>query len=427
MLGLKLGLELGAGSNNKISRRQVASRCSFPLKLLTNTNSYKQVQSITYFYLTSAVKDLSFTFGNYNVTGPSSTDLTGLSGVTYRLGLWDGVTTYPIYWPNGSRDGYIPAGQILTSKPVAFNGVAGQKLWLIKYAVFDAAPATFPYSQTSSNQQMNCNSVWGNALTDWTLSPGSFTQNTRATGSFDICPCIAISSSTRPPVAVAVLGDSISSDGSGDAALIAGEQGWAKRGLAYSNIPHINLGQSGLAMGHVMGPGTDLARSQRLSSLRAAGITHVLCPLSNNDWSTGTTAATLYGYFTSLKSILSGMRIKLIPCTSIPKTNAANNGQASGETQTFAQRAIFNGLIQSNNGVGYGYYDAAAIAQDSVNTDYWRTDLYAGSSTASLSIVSGIRSTSWQQKVGRCHHCPSLYKGKELGGRGLSSRATDYA
>lgn len=367
-----------------VRRRQVADRASFPAfsRNVTNTGGTNtQVQQIASFVLTEDVDDLAFTYGNFYRDSAADMALNGLANVTVRSGIWDGTATYPVYWPNGSRDLTIEPGGVATTTPLFFKGRRGQRVWIVRLMTWAIAPAAFPAATLIANTATEVNE-WGTALTDRTTAYGQIF--TRSAGNWAVFPPLAITATAKPGPVVAILGDSIASDGANDYNSDDPAYGWAQGGLSDAGIPWVNLGTSSLASSHVLSsrPG----RAQLFAALIASGATHLLYALSTNDWSSGRTSANLLADLATLKDELDPLGVKLIPCTSLPKTNAANNAQLAGETNTFAQRALFNAALLAGNGVGYGFYDLAAVAQSPTDPNLWRTDLRAA---AGLSVVSG--------------------------------------
>lgn len=373
---------LSAGSGAR--RRLVATRNAFPAasRNVTNTGGTNtQVQQISAFVLTEDVSDLAFTFGNFDRATASTMAFNGLANVTIRVGLWDGTSTYPVFWENGSRDLTLEPGAVATTRPLFFKGTKGQKLWLVRLMTWATAPARFPASTlpASTGTQVN---EWGTALADRTTAYGQFF--TRNAGNWAVFPPLAITGTAKAGPVVGILGDSIASDGSNDYNADEPDTGWAMGGLAENGIPYINLGTASLQSAHILS--SRAGRTQLFAALLAAGATHLLYALSTNDWGASRTSAQLLADLATLKAELDPLGIKLVPVTSWPKTNATNNGMLAGETTTFAQRALFNAALRTNNGVGYGFYELARVAEDPADSNLWRTDVRTA---AGISLVSG--------------------------------------
>lgn len=372
-----------AGRNARV-RRQVTGRSAFPAssRNVSNASANTQVQQSHQFVLTEDTSDFVITQGNFYRSSQTATALNGLSTVTIRMAIWDGVTTYPIFWHNGSRDMALEPGAVASTAPVVVKGAKGQRLWLIRWMRWATAPANFPAATVVANTGTEVNEM-GTALTDRTTNYGQFF--TRTVGNYAILPPLAITGTQAPGPVVAILGDSIASDGTNDVPTDDPDLGWAQGGLADAGIPYVNLGTSSLALSHVMA--SKAARAQLFSGFPAAGVTHMMLALSTNDWANGVSAAQLLAWHNQLKSELDPMGVRVIPVTSPPKT--AGNTATAAEVNTFAQRAIFNASLRTNNGLGYGYYDLAAITQNPTDANSWRQDVRAATGITLTSGGSG--------------------------------------
>lgn len=360
--------------SNVTLRRQVATRASFPssARLFTNSSSNTQVQQTMSIQITDDSEDFVFTWGNFNRPSPSSTALSGLSTITVRAGLYDGVNTYPIFWPNGSRDMVLEPGAWADSRPVMYKAVKGQRMLLVWRITWATAPASFPGSCTIANYSVDV-SEWGTALTDRTTNYASNTMFTRQAGNYAVLPPIGITATGKARPVVGILGDSISSDSVNDFTSDSIDTGWAAGGLGDAGIPYVQLGTSSLLMTNIAS--STVLRSQLFTAIAAAKVTHLLLPLGTNDWASGRTAAAVLADANTIRNDLKPLGVKVIPITLQPKTDSTNTTNASGETNTFAQRALYNAAIISGNGLGDGYYDLASITQSTANNNLWRTDL----------------------------------------------------
>jgi len=365
----------GAGGGAAVNTfRQISGMVQYATQPVANGSSFTQVQSRKAFFVHKNGTNLKITIGN--VLSAAAGD-TALPDATWRVGLYDPLAAvyYPVNFA-GSASILLTSGQIATSDEVAIpvtGGAAypgGKLLYVIKYVTYATAPANFPASRyVATGGDLN---EWGNSLTDKTRS-GAWTFS-RPAGSFDLAPVLAISVRRAASPVVAILGDSISSDFSGDT-LNDYVTGYTANAFALAGIPTVNVGVSSLSLTTFMGAGYAAKRARIYSVMVAAGVTHCYCPLGTNDWPALQTAAQLYANYLLLKAELDAFGIKLIPATLQPRTNATNNGQNGSETNTFTERATFNANIIASNGVGYGYYDLAAVLQDSVTPNFWRTDL----------------------------------------------------
>lgn len=365
-----------------LRRRQVTGRSAFPssTRNVTNSGSILQIRQGHCFDLLSDVADLSFRYQNAARASASATDLRGLAPVTMKVGLFDGVNNYELFWPNGSRDMLLAPGAEGETVPIFFKGVKGQRLWLMQLMIWSSAPASFPggnvFAGTGTEYSEWSATALANQTTDYNL------VYARPTGGFCVMPPTAILGSSAPGPVVAILGDSISSDGANSYNSDEPNYGWAQAGLADAGIPHINYGQAGFQMAHLAA--SKPMRAQLFKSLIAGGVTHALVPLATNDFASGRTAAQIDANLRTVAEELSTLGIKTIPVTPQPKTNAANNAVPSGEPNTFTQRRALRDLWRANNGVGQGYYDLALATEAS--NDLWRADIRAATG---FSIVSG--------------------------------------
>lgn len=364
-------------------RRQVAGRCAFPAasRNVTNGSSNTQVQQVHGFVLTDDVNDLAITHQNVYRSGASATALDGLSTVTIRSSLWDGVNTYPTYAASGSRDQVIEPGALATTAPLPAQFSRGQRLWLVRRITWASAPANFPAATVVSNTATEYNE-WGTALTDRTADYSNSQFFTRSAGNFCVLPPVAMTATAAPGPVVGILGDSIGSDGSNDYNTEELDQGYAQGALGDARIPYVNLGTSGLASNIVMS--SKPARSKLFAGLFAAGITHLFVLLATNDWANGRTAAQLVSELTTLKAEMAPRGIKVIAATAPPRTNGNTASAPAGEPNTFTQRALFNASLRANNGVGHGFFDLAALAEDPADSNRWRTDLLAATGVTVL-------------------------------------------
>lgn len=355
-------------------RRQVTSRASFPssARLFTNSGSNTQVQQTMSIQVTDDSEDFVFTWQNANRPSPSSAVLGGLSAISIRAGLYDGVNTYPIFWPNGSRDMILEPGASVDTKPVMYKAIKGQRLLLVWRITWATAPASFPGSCIIANYSVDV-SEWGTALTDRTTNYAAATMFTRQAGNYAILPPVSMAATGIKRAVVAILGDSITSDGVNDFTTDSLDYGWAAGGLGDAGIPYIQLGTSSLLMTNIAS--SPLLRSQLFASIMASGVTHLLLPLGTNDWASGRTAAAVLADANTIRNDLRTLGVKVIPITLQPKTDSTNTTNASGEPNTFAQRALYNASIIANNGLGDGYFDLAALTQSGSNANLWRTDL----------------------------------------------------
>jgi len=370
-------------STRPFVRRQVADGAGFPAASRNVSNSTDtQVQQTQGFRLTEDVADLTFTFQNADRPTASSTSFLGLASVTVRLGLFDGTSTYPIYWTNGSRDMTLEPGAVATTLPLPFKGRKGQRLLIVRRMTWATAPARFPASTLYAGDA-NCVNERGTALADRTSAYGQF--YTRTAGNWAVFPPIAITAQVPTGPVVGIFGDSIASDGSNDWNAYDEAYGWAQGGLSDAGIPWVNFGTASWQLAHLLSSKT--GRAQMFNALLAAGVTHALIALSTNDWASGRTSAQLLADLATLKTELAPIGVKIIPVTSLPKTNG--NTANAAEANTFAQRALFNTSLRTNTGIGDGFYELAGVVEDPANANAWRQDVQSPSTATLVSAGTG--------------------------------------
>jgi hypothetical protein len=366
-------------------RRAVTGRTQIPSAAVTNTNSYTDIQANTIYHLLKDVTDISIVVGNVFRSVPDAT-LAGLPTVVGSYGLWDTVTNTLIapFTFSGAATVTMTAGQMFESDILTFNKPAGTTVEVRRLHRYATAPASFPASKHAIGQGREFNE-WGNGLTDKTAS-GSLTA-ARPAGSADPIPLLAVKgTSVNNPKVVCISGDSITSDSANDTGLPM-YLGYANIGLTDANIPTVNIGISSQALfGLVATTGSSPANMAIFKQLmQMAGVTHVFMALGGNDWANNRTDVQLDADMATYKGILDPLGIKLIPATLPPKTNAANTTYSGTEVNTWTRRAAWNARLISNNGVGYGYYNLAAVVQDPANNNIWRTDVLQVSAVPTIS------------------------------------------
>jgi hypothetical protein len=337
------------------ARRQIGDRSLFPARSLANGSAFTQLQGYYCFTPMSDVSDPSFVFGNFARTAPG-TAVDGPGNYTIRLGLYDGVNTYPIYWPDGQRDRTIvPGGQSETEPLFGVLLKKGRRYAIVRLMTYAAAPGAFPAGDCNIYQVGPNKSEWGSALTDKTLTPTTITTTIET---YFTNMHLAVKGTTTAKMCVGILADSIVSG-----------LGMATQACFAQGVPCIDIGISGMSLGNFLTtvPG---ATAKLAKQIQASGVTHVLCTLWVNDLLSGATAAQMYANLVALKAILDPIGVKLITCRPQPKTNASNNGENSAGQ--FATRRALDALVVANNGVGYGYVDFTVMADPS--GDLWRSD-----------------------------------------------------
>lgn len=336
---------------------------------VANANGHTQVGDQLNIQLMDDMPDLAFRLGNFRGYRTGMADLSGESAITWRGGVFTGSTYLPVFGQNGERDIVLAPGAVVDTASVG-SFKKGQSILLITQKTWASPPANFPGNPVPAGSARDL-SESGAALPDRTLT-GGFPAAQRLSN-FAILPPLAVLGTGLRRASVAVLGNSIGSQGISDATTGRGEYGFMQRGLSAAGIPSITLGQAGLRLSTVVSSAKLLG--QYLQPCVGLDITHLAVELATNDWIDGRSGAAMYADYLKIRDAAAKLGMKTIPFTAPPKTNAANNAQFGTETTTWVQRRILNDLIRSANGVGDGYFDLAAVWQDAANADLWRSDL----------------------------------------------------
>jgi len=292
----------------------------------------------------------------------------GLAVMTLRAGFRLSSTKFAAVMFSGVRDAVLQPGDTVEgfwTPPIDL--VPGTTYKEQAFCTFASVPSAWAGTAEQS-QAFDEYQEWGTALTDRTAT--NWNSGTRTTN-YTICPPIdiCVPFKTNLP-AVMIAGDSISSDGSNDSTF-AGFFGYVQRALA-ANYAWTNVGATGQTMGAMFGS----QAATRIQRFAKRGFTHMLSPTGTNDLAGAVPYSQLVTQITSGKAVCDAVGIKLIPFTLPPRTDPTNTTKnGSDNTNVWTWRQQYNTYIRSNNGVGYGYFDAAASFQDPVTTDLWRTDL----------------------------------------------------
>ena len=353
---------------------QISTRSSFPNANTAQSGALagSQVQQWSEVYFPKACKNPKFQFANYR-PDPTSNNAQQLFDGEYPYTLTAqldvGGTIYRLHFDDGVEQ-VVPVGSTKdgTATAVIPAGTTAILRWLIR---FSTAPVNWPWSKPYNYNKYN---EFGSSLTDRTgdaaWSGGAITASQY--GQF-LCPirCIGYGATTK---AVIIFGDSIGSFGSNDGTF-GTSIGFIQRALDSNLVPWINCGASGMWAGHLVGSSADevASRAKRFAVLTGSGIEYAITNYGANDVMNVATGAAAYANLVALQDILNHYGIKLICCTADPRTNAANNAEPTAGLWT--KLNDLNDLIRSNNGVGHGFFDARAYAQDKASPNLWRTDM----------------------------------------------------
>lgn len=349
----------------------VTTRNGQPGRTVANGGAVTQVQEWHSVVLTSPAKLLTLTYGNFTANAGVLSQLdNGASQLTLRMGvrLSSGASIAGYLPGSTTRDLVLAPGDRGKFEVDLGNTYpAGTRIWLHVLGTYANAPTNWAATDVVMSRADEFNE-FGNALTDRTLDT-TWPSGTRTTN-YSVLSPFSITAKLQASVpTVGIVGDSITAAGNNDGTF--GDYiGWAQRGIAAS-YAQVIMGAQGMTLGALMGSATQ--RDRRFTGMK---LTHVLCPLGTNDLSGGSTDAQLYANMMSFKTYLDDLGIKLIPCTLPPRTNAANNAKYGADSaNVWGYRTAYNNTLRVNNGVGYGFFDAAAYMQDANNVDLWRSDL----------------------------------------------------
>lgn len=365
--------DLGSTVGTDIYKMQISSRAALPQTYQPQA-SYpgKQVQQEMQIDIYKACKDLVFRWANVRcstVTSPSVLEA-GEYSLTLKAALRIGSTVYPISFSSG-RTATVAPDAILESLPLNVSIPNNTTAYLRWFIEFSTAPVNWPLGT-----RYNTNPGWQEFGTSLTDIVDSNTPRYTAGTNMAVLPPYQITGKTARKLAFEIMGDSASADGSNDS--FAYNTGWSQKGLHAAQIPFVTNGASGNSLAiQIESWGSTAAQQARRKLVRANGaISHVLCGLCTNDFASGATDAQVLARLATLKTQMDAIGVKVIPVTSMPRTNPANNAKYSADSvNLWTYRRNFNDAIRANNGVGYGYFDSALYTQDPGNIDLWRTDL----------------------------------------------------
>jgi len=379
---LQFSSGIGGGSSQPVIINPImfANRIGTPTQPILNSSNWKQFnQRVGITNLSDvSLQQLFFRFANVKADG------NGDSAATVKIGLIGGNTTSTdpgrsrlLTWDaGGSTSKVIAAGAIAETYPTDLGAplAPGNMLQLTINITFPTAPAYVPCTNIQCGSFPYDSNEAGVTVTDKSMSGvlGSYAMTRQIFGPIGAYGTPVVGPTAVKP-RVLIFGDSIvvGANDTTSGALI----GWLQRALTGS-YSWVAAAQNGYSWTNMVGA----ARARTLSPVRDGAFTHAISGLNTNDFGYAVSAAQIYAAMISVRDELLTKGVKLIVCTSWPRTNAGNTAQQAGDpANVFTRRSDLNQLIRDNNGVGYGYYDLAAQTEDG-NTGLWRTDL--GSPTA---------------------------------------------
>jgi hypothetical protein len=394
-------------------QRNIGKRMGWPTRTSASGGSVQE-QGRFVFQVVRAVTGPKIRVGNFAaISGTAPTS------ITKKLSFRDSnnAITHPITFSAASTV-TIPAGTsvlsdvilnsgtgqpLVISPPTAAQGEMDDHWSIIQLTIYASDPTNYPASGCDLSEGGNENSEKGTTLTDRTSGSPAF--STADLSGYTIEPPLSIVDPACPTsvYSVAILCDSIFSDGANDTANSGTRvQGAWARALETANIPYVQIGYSGLALSQWLGAGNATHRNAKYAQLTADGITHVICGLGTNDLNPAngpSSGATILANYVSLKAQLAALSppIKLIVSTLQPRTNAGNTAEAAGEVGvTFAQRAIVNSAFTSSPGTyAAAVFDMGSRLDDQTLHQTWRLDINAITAAVITSGGAGHGANNW--------------------------------
>ncbi|MDB5562366.1 MAG: hypothetical protein JWN11_1784 [Hyphomicrobiales bacterium] len=345
-----------------------------------NAGGKKEVYEQSRLFLAEDCTDLSLLYhhvGNQQASGLGIGSFT-VKASLFRCPVWGDFDAYAVATWEGGSDGLsrsptIGPGEMLQSNATGFGGNGGDLFFVRRHLIFSSAPAYWPGSQINLYEGDEVLSI-GDGLTErisggWPATDwaGGYYSRDDGVAYAHSAPALVIGQGATRKARLCIVNDSIGM-GSGDNGAVA-FGGWPAR-LLGTNYPWYLVGNEGYALTTLMSDET--IRAQRLGALEAAGITHLLVQAITNDLGQNRTSAQFLSDCAALQAELSPLAIRLILCTSTPRTNAANNAKPADDADAvWAERLTLNQAIRDHNGVGHGYLDAAAFSQAAGNANLW--------------------------------------------------------
>lgn len=371
------------------TRGIVASRLSLPMSQTSRAGdgTSTEVQEQSMFRLAMDASNVSVVWQNLSAQttdekGDIAFDIKARIFSNPSSGSGSYIQQGDITWAAGTEGGYrspvLNPGDLLESDSGSFFGSKGDRV--VVRRMVRTTGAAFPTWRASEVPLFDGDetNAKGAALTDGSgkvayVYDSDAYGHVYSRGLSDVhqhfAPSMIIGTATSRVARIARLGDSIDS-GTGDTNGGENASGWLTR-LLTNNYPQLHIGQGGYSLTSFTADATK--RAQRMAGFTLGGITHVTALIGTNDMNTGgMTAATFLANLAALKAILDAMNIRLIPVTIPPRTNSGNTATALSTRE--AERISANASLRAANGVGYGYIDFAAAAQDAVTPALWRTD-----------------------------------------------------
>ncbi len=366
-------------------KKQAATRCGMANRSTTPSGSsnYAEHQcwyNIKFPYATNNIEVAWSNFmlsTNYNGlnTGRKAEIVPSDVVMTVRAGIEISGVTYPLYAPDGSRDLVIQSDEVKSFANLAQPIPAGT-ICVLKYKItYSAIPLR--WLSFEAHQNVIAKNEFGSGLTDRTLD-ASWGSPANTSG-FVICPPAYVIGDISGK-SIEILGDSIGSNGQSDSGWV-GDLGFIMKACTANGVPYINNGRQSMPMWYYVSSDAEIIPSQnrRRAIVPPRSVDFMLVQMITNDLGWTRDDASCIAALSALKTKMDALNIKIIPMTCPPRTNSSNNAKFGTDSPSvWGWRRSYNQYLRDNNGVGYGYFDVAAVLSSSaggatpdINGDYW--------------------------------------------------------
>lgn len=299
--------------------------------------------------------DFEFIFANYGIDNDDAPN-----DITIKL-AFEFAQIAPIWWQAGGRSKTLVPGETARTQPVSIYIPEDRSFWL-RYWVTVPAAGKWPRAVTqllSATQSMSP----GTDITDAGTFDGVATVNAALT------PISVLARPVSAMVSIGLLGDSIMT-GSGETTSEKYARGFGMRACEALKLPWTHTAQGGYSLSSLNSFG-----ERRRWFQAHEGTTHMLCNFGTNDINGARTLEQIQTDYAGINEHVTSIGAKLIPCTLMPRTNAANNAAFASDTAgMISTKAAYDAWIRTNP-FGNGYVDLLSVTQASGNPLRWRSDL----------------------------------------------------
>ena len=326
---------------------------------------------------TDNIASLQLVYANWILThSPSVEDLGGGTTATYTASIEYPVGVFTQVKFGGSTSGTAASGAKLTSDATAVVIPQGAQFFVRTYRVHAAGSFLAPVNGfgTTFGQAAGDACTFGttNAVTDQTM--GGTVVHTGGASGFDMLTPTAIIGTTNRPTYF-VIGDS-RVDGGGT--LISGQQTATNPcvGEIGPSFYNANVGFiiSAIGMDMLSNWSSGL---YTLSPGLAMYCSDVVSNHSINDFTTGSSAATLIANHQTLRASSAFAGKRYWTCTVAPDTASTDDWRTLANQTIFAQdpaRVAYNTAVRAGLPGMYGYFDIAAKVESSLNSGKWKVN-----------------------------------------------------